>query len=141
MAICVADAGRSEIAGRGPAGQYGSGGFTAARHQPMAQRITMGGGTMRPSGRQPEQLREIRFETGFPEHAEGACLIALGRTRVLCTATLEERVPPFVKGSGQGWVTAEYGMLPRAKMFYDLYFFSTGTKDIGGSRPGLYPET
>ncbi len=69
---------------------------------------------MRPSGRQPEQLREIRFETGFPEHAEGACLIALGRTRVLCTATLEERVPPFVKGSGQGWVTAEYGMLPRA---------------------------
>jgi ribonuclease PH len=69
---------------------------------------------MRPSGRKPEEPREVRFETGFPEHAEGACLIAVGRTRVLCTATLEERPPPFLKGTGQGWVTAEYGMLPRA---------------------------
>jgi ribonuclease PH len=69
---------------------------------------------MRPSGRTPEELRAIVFETGFPEHAEGACLIGMGRTRVLCTATVEERVPPFVKGTGQGWVTAEYGMLPRA---------------------------
>ncbi|MEM0934632.1 MAG: ribonuclease PH [Pseudomonadota bacterium] len=69
---------------------------------------------MRPSGRALDQMREIVIETGFTRHAEGACLISCGDTRVLCTASLEERVPPFLKNSGKGWVTAEYGMLPRA---------------------------
>ena len=69
---------------------------------------------MRPSGRALDQMREIVIETDFTRHAEGSCLISCGDTRVLCTATLEERVPPFLKNSGKGWVTAEYGMLPRA---------------------------
>src|SRR5246127_2504653 len=69
---------------------------------------------MRPSGRAPDQMRELKFEPGFTRHAEGACLVSFGDTRVLCTASVEERVPPFLKGKGQGWVTAEYGMLPRA---------------------------
>ncbi|MCB1310408.1 MAG: ribonuclease PH [Sedimentitalea sp.] len=69
---------------------------------------------MRPSGRDLSAMRPISIETGFTRHAEGSCLIKVGDTHVLCTATLEDRVPPFVKGSGLGWVTAEYGMLPRA---------------------------
>src|SRR4051794_27800270 len=69
---------------------------------------------MRPSGRAPDQMRELRFEPGFTHHAEGACLVSFGDTRVLCTASVEEKVPPFLRGKGQGWVTAEYGMLPRA---------------------------
>ena len=69
---------------------------------------------MRPSGRAPDQMRELRFEPGFTKHAEGACLVSFGETRVLVTASLEDRVPPFLRGKGQGWVTAEYGMLPRA---------------------------
>ena len=69
---------------------------------------------MRPSGRAPDQMRELRFEPGFTRHAEGACLVSFGDTRVLCTASVEEKVPPFLRGKGQGWVTAEYGMLPRA---------------------------
>ena len=69
---------------------------------------------MRPSGRAPDQMRELRFEPGFTRHAEGSCLVSFGDTRVLCTASVEERVPPFLRGKGQGWVTAEYGMLPRA---------------------------
>jgi ribonuclease PH len=69
---------------------------------------------MRPSGRAPDQMRELTFEPGFTRHAEGACLVSFGDTRVLCTASVEERVPPFLRGRGQGWVTAEYGMLPRA---------------------------
>src|SRR5512144_1882815 len=69
---------------------------------------------MRPSGRAPDQMRELRFEPGFTRHAEGSCLVSFGDTRVLCTASVEERVPPFLSGKGQGWVTAEYGMLPRA---------------------------
>jgi ribonuclease PH len=59
-------------------------------------------------------MRELRFEPGFTKHAEGSCLISFGDTRVLVTASVEERVPPFLRGKGQGWVTAEYGMLPRA---------------------------
>jgi ribonuclease PH len=59
-------------------------------------------------------MREIRLEPGFTRHAEGSCLISFGDTRVLCTASVEEKVPPFLRGKGQGWVTAEYGMLPRA---------------------------
>ena len=69
---------------------------------------------MRPSGRQLSEMRPISIETGVTRHAEGSCLIRCGDTHVLCTATLEERVPPWMRNSGQGWVTAEYGMLPRA---------------------------
>ncbi|MGR3572352.1 ribonuclease PH [Brevirhabdus sp.] len=69
---------------------------------------------MRPSGREIREMRPISIETGVTKHAEGSCLIRCGDTHVLCTASLEERVPPFLKNSGLGWVTAEYGMLPRA---------------------------
>ena len=69
---------------------------------------------MRPSERRPDQLRELRLTRGFTRHAEGSVLVEFGDTRVLCTASVEERVPPFLKGQGQGWVTAEYGMLPRS---------------------------
>ncbi|MGS4945770.1 ribonuclease PH [Meridianimarinicoccus sp. RP-17] len=69
---------------------------------------------MRPSGRKLDELRPVTIETGVTRHAEGSCLIRMGDTHVLCTATLEDRVPPFLKNSGLGWVTAEYGMLPRA---------------------------
>jgi ribonuclease PH len=69
---------------------------------------------MRPSGRAPDELRTIRITRHFTRHAEGSVLIEFGETRVLCTASVEERVPPFLKGKGQGWITAEYGMLPRA---------------------------
>ncbi|TCO80231.1 RNAse PH [Plasticicumulans lactativorans] len=69
---------------------------------------------MRPSGRAPDELRTIRITRQFTKHAEGSVLVEFGDTRVLCTASVEERVPPFLKGKGQGWITAEYGMLPRA---------------------------
>jgi ribonuclease PH len=69
---------------------------------------------MRPSGRQPDQIRPVRFTRHFTRHAEGSVLVEFGDTRVLCTATVESRVPPFLKGKGRGWVTAEYGMLPRS---------------------------
>lgn len=69
---------------------------------------------MRPSGRDLREMRAVSIETGVTKHAEGSCMIRVGDTHVLCTATLEERVPPFIKGSGLGWVTAEYGMLPRS---------------------------
>lgn len=69
---------------------------------------------MRPSGRNPDQLRNVDFERGYIKHAEGACLVRFGDTHVLCTASLEEKVPPWMKGLGKGWVTAEYGMLPRS---------------------------
>ena len=69
---------------------------------------------MRPSGRKLDEMRAVSVETGFTKHAEGSALIKMGHTHVLCTATIEDRVPPFIKGSGLGWVTAEYGMLPRA---------------------------
>ncbi len=69
---------------------------------------------MRPSGRQPDELREISFTRHFTCHAEGSVLVTFGNTKVLCTASVEERVPGFLRGKGQGWVTAEYGMLPRA---------------------------
>jgi len=59
-------------------------------------------------------MRKLKFEPGFTRHAEGSCLVSFGDTRVLCTASVEEKVPPFLRGKGQGWVTAEYGMLPRA---------------------------
>jgi ribonuclease PH len=69
---------------------------------------------MRPSGRAPDALRPVSMTTGFSHHAEGSCLIRMGGTEVLCAASVEGRVPPFMRGSGLGWVTAEYGMLPRA---------------------------
>jgi ribonuclease PH len=69
---------------------------------------------MRPSKRNPDELRRVSIERAVSKHAEGSCLIKFGDTHVLCTASLEERVPPWLKGQGRGWVTAEYGMLPRA---------------------------
>jgi ribonuclease PH len=69
---------------------------------------------VRPSGRAADQLRAISFERGFTRHAEGAVLVRCGDTHVLCTASVEETIPPFLRGKGQGWVTAEYGMLPRS---------------------------
>jgi ribonuclease PH len=69
---------------------------------------------MRPSGRTPDQMRSITIEPDFTCHAEGSCLVSFGDTRVLVTASVEEKVPPFMRGKGEGWITAEYGMLPRA---------------------------
>ena len=69
---------------------------------------------MRPSNRQPDQMRAVSLTPGFSRHAEGSCLVKFGDTHVLVTASLEEKAPPFLKGSGKGWVTAEYGMLPRS---------------------------
>ncbi len=69
---------------------------------------------MRPSGRAPHELRRVSFEPGYALYAEGSCLVRFGNTHVLCTASLDERVPPFLRNSGRGWVTAEYGMLPRS---------------------------
>ena len=69
---------------------------------------------MRPSGRKLDEMRPVSIETNVTKHAEGSCIIRMGDTHVLCTATLEDRVPSFIKGSGLGWVTAEYGMLPRS---------------------------
>lgn len=69
---------------------------------------------MRPDGRQPDQLRPFEFERGFAKFAEGSCLLKIGDTHMLVTASVEERVPPFLKGKGSGWVTAEYSMLPRS---------------------------
>jgi len=69
---------------------------------------------MRPSGRKPDELRPVRITRSYTRHAEGSVLVEFGDTRVLCTASIDEKLPPFLKGQGRGWVTAEYGMLPRA---------------------------
>jgi len=69
---------------------------------------------MRPSGRQPDELRPVSFALGYSRYAEGSVLVEFGATRVLCTASVEDRVPPFLRGEGSGWVTGEYGMLPRS---------------------------
>ena len=69
---------------------------------------------MRPSGRRPDELRDISLLPNYSKHAEGSCLVRFGDTHVLCTASVESRVPPFLRNSGRGWVTAEYGMLPRS---------------------------
>ncbi|SER88289.1 ribonuclease PH [Rhizobium sp. NFR03] len=69
---------------------------------------------MRPSGRKTDQMRKVTFERNVSKHAEGSCLVKFGDTHVLCTASLEEKTPPWLRNSGKGWVTAEYGMLPRA---------------------------
>ncbi|MGA7438994.1 MAG: ribonuclease PH, partial [Luteibacter sp.] len=68
----------------------------------------------RPSGRAADQLRTVTIERHYTRHAEGSVLVSFGDTKVLCTASIEERVPPWLRGKGEGWVTAEYGMLPRA---------------------------
>jgi len=69
---------------------------------------------MRPSGRAPDEMRDISFEPHFTKHAEGSVLVSFGHTKVICTASVEERLPPWLRGKGEGWVTAEYSMLPRA---------------------------
>jgi len=69
---------------------------------------------MRPSGRKPDEMRPVRITRSYTRHAEGSVLVEFGDTRVLCTASVEDRVPPFLKGQGKGWLTAEYGMLPRS---------------------------
>ena len=69
---------------------------------------------MRPSGRSVDQLRDVRITRNFTMHAEGSVLVEFGNTKVICTASVETSVPPFLRGKGQGWVTAEYGMLPRS---------------------------
>src|SRR3977135_735119 len=69
---------------------------------------------MRPSRRQPDELRAVSLDRGVVKHAEGSCFVKFGDTHVLVTATLEDRLPPWLKGQGRGWITAEYGMLPRA---------------------------
>lgn len=69
---------------------------------------------MRPSGRQPDQLRQVSITRNYTKHAEGSVLVEFGDTKVICTASVEERIPQFLRGSGEGWVTAEYGMLPRS---------------------------
>jgi ribonuclease PH len=69
---------------------------------------------MRPSGRAPDQMRPVSLEPGVSRYAEGSCLVKFGETHVLCTASVDERVPPFLRNTGKGWVTAEYGMLPRS---------------------------
>ena len=71
---------------------------------------------MRPSGRAPDALRAISLEPGVAKYAEGSCLARFGDTHVLCTASVDDRVPPFLRNTGRGWVTAEYGMLPRATL-------------------------
>ena len=78
----------------------------------MAEKNETGGA--RPSGRPRDALRQITMEPGFSPYAEGSCLIRCGNTHVLCTASVEDRIPPFLRGAGRGWVTAEYGMLPRS---------------------------
>jgi ribonuclease PH len=88
--------------------------FTRANLSGYLAKTKFKGYSMRPSGRNVDQLREVSIETSVTKHAEGSCLIKCGDTHVLCTASLEERVPPFLRNSGLGWVTAEYGMLPRA---------------------------
>ena len=88
-------------------------------HKPLAirQREAVApapAGHVRPDGRSPRQLRPLKFERGVLPHAEGSAIVTLGRTRVMCTATVEDRVPGWIRGRGRGWVTAEYGMLPRS---------------------------
>jgi ribonuclease PH len=76
--------------------------------------VSIGGGAFRADGRRPGQLRTVRFSLGVQKWAEGSCIIEMGDTRVLCAATIEDRIPPHLRGKGTGWVTAEYNMLPRA---------------------------
>src|ERR671936_293935 len=85
-----------------------------AEHWPRATTGPSAEKIMRPSGRAPDALRPITLEPGIAKYAEGSCLAKFGDTHVLCTASVEDRVPPFLRNTGKGWVTAEYGMLPRS---------------------------
>ena len=89
---------------------------------------------MRPSQRQADQLRQVRLTRNFTRHAEGSVLVEMGDTRVLCTASVEENLPPFLRGKGQGWVTAEYGMLPRST------HTRTAREAARGKQTGRTPE-
>ena len=89
---------------------------------------------MRPSNRQPDEIRSVTLERGLAKHAEGSCLIKCGDTHVLCAASLEDRVPPWMRGAGKGWVTAEYGMLPRSTGERMRREASTGKQSGGPSR-------
>ncbi len=91
----------------------------------------------RPSGRAPDELRRLSFERAFTRHAEGSVLVGFGDTRVLCTASVEEGVPGFLRGAGQGWVTAEYGMLPRATHTRSPREAARGKQSRGGGSQGL----
>jgi ribonuclease PH len=82
--------------------------------RPIATHSDMSNDTQRPSGRQPNQLRDVRITRHYTKHAEGSVLVEFGDTKVICTASVSESVPPFLRDRGQGWLTAEYGMLPRA---------------------------
>lgn len=86
---------------------------------------------MRPDGRKRDELREVRITTDFVRFAEGSCLIEIGNTKVICTASIEDKVPPFLKGTGSGWITAEYGMLPRANRIRNV---REATKGMVGGR-------
>jgi ribonuclease PH len=90
----------------------GDGGGDGKLARPVAGTITMS--IARPSGRTPAQLRPVRIERAYTRHAEGSVLVSFGETRVLCTASVDNKVPGFMRGKGEGWITAEYGMLPRA---------------------------
>src|SRR6185436_10979940 len=92
----------------------GDGQALGARRKPGASILPLQSHFMRSSGRAPDQLREVRLEPGVAKHAEGSCLARFGDTHVLCTASVEDRPPPWLRNSGKGWVTAEYGMLPRS---------------------------
>src|SRR6056297_3089372 len=94
--------------------EKGQSGLLSLRGRLYPKAEQKGSSCMRPSGRDLSEMRPVSMETGVTKHAEGSCMIRIGDTHVLCTATLEDRVPPFIKGSGLGWVTAEYGMLPRS---------------------------
>jgi ribonuclease PH len=96
----------------------GGSGATYKAPDPMAHSMVNSGKEigMRPSRRQPDELRPVSLERGVVKHAEGSCFVKFGETHVLVTATLEDRLPPWLKGRGRGWVTAEYGMLPRATL-------------------------
>ena len=88
---------------------------------------------MRPSKRAPDEMRKVSFERGVARYAEGSCLVRFGDTHVLCTASLEDKPPPWLRGQGRGWITAEYAMLPRAT--------STRTKRESCDRQGLRPHS
>ena len=90
---------------------------------------------MRPSGRAPDEMRAITIETGFTKHAEGSCLIGFGDTRVLVTASVEDKTPPWLRGKGSGWVTAEYSMLPRATHTRGQREAAKGKQSGSGSEP------
>src|SRR5690606_8202819 len=88
--------------------------FQNARPATAGHSYSETGHTMRPSGRTPEQPRDVRITRNYTRHAEGSVLVEFGDTKVICTASVENKVPPFLRGEGKGWITAEYGMLPRS---------------------------